>query len=46
EKYGKIDILVNNAGVTHDATLKKMTQEQWQDVINANLNSVFNMTKT
>ena len=46
EKYGKIDVLVNNAGVTHDATLKKMTQTQWQDVINANLNSVFNMTKT
>ncbi|HGC5940576.1 TPA: acetoacetyl-CoA reductase [Legionella pneumophila] len=46
EKYGKIDVLVNNAGVTHDATLKKMTETQWQDVINANLNSVFNMTKT
>ncbi|APF04282.1 TPA: acetoacetyl-CoA reductase [Legionella pneumophila] len=46
EKYGKIDVLVNNAGVTSDATLKKMTPEQWQDVINANLNSVFNMTKT
>ncbi|HAT1844410.1 acetoacetyl-CoA reductase [Legionella pneumophila] len=46
EKYGKIDILVNNAGVTSDATLKKMTPEQWQEVINANLNSVFNMTKT
>ncbi len=46
EKYGKIDVLVNNAGITHDATLKKMTQEQWQEVINANLTSVFNMTKT
>lgn len=46
EKYGKIDVLVNNAGVTNDATLKKMTEMQWQDVINANLNSVFNMTKT
>ncbi|MCE0722750.1 acetoacetyl-CoA reductase [Legionella resiliens] len=46
EKYGKIDVLVNNAGVTHDASLKKMTPEQWQEVINANLNSVFNMTKT
>ncbi|HAU0148646.1 TPA: acetoacetyl-CoA reductase [Legionella pneumophila] len=46
EKYGKIDVLVNNAGVTSDATLKKMTPEQWEDVINANLNSVFNMTKT
>jgi acetoacetyl-CoA reductase len=46
EKYGQIDVLVNNAGVTCDATLKKMTETQWQDVINANLNSVFNMTKT
>lgn len=46
EKYGTIDVLVNNAGVTNDATLKKMSPEQWHDVINANLNSVFNMTKT
>lgn len=46
EKYGKIDVLVNNAGITHDSTLKKMTETQWQDVMNANLNSVFNMTKT
>lgn len=46
EKYGQIDVLVNNAGVTSDATLKKMTETQWQDVINANLNSVFNMTKS
>ncbi len=46
EKYGKIDALVNNAGITNDTTLKKMAPEQWQDVINANLNSVFNMTKT
>ncbi|AWN72374.1 acetoacetyl-CoA reductase [Legionella anisa] len=45
ERYGKIDVLVNNAGVTSDATLKKMTSEQWQDVIQANLTSVFNMTK-
>jgi acetoacetyl-CoA reductase len=45
-KYGKIDVLINNAGITQDATLKKMTPTQWQDVINANLNSVFNMTKT
>lgn len=45
ERYGKIDVLVNNAGVTSDATLKKMASEQWQDVIQANLTSVFNMTK-
>ncbi|KTD82660.1 acetoacetyl-CoA reductase [Legionella waltersii] len=46
EQYGKVDVLVNNAGVTQDATLKKMTEMQWQNVINANLNSVFNMSKT
>ena len=37
EKFGRIDILINNAGITRDATLKKMTQEQWQQVINVNL---------
>ena len=46
ERYGKVDVLVNNAGLTCDTTLKKMTPEQWQNVIDANLNSVFNMTKT
>ncbi len=43
--YGTISILVNNAGITRDTTIKKMTVEQWQEVINVNLNSVFNMTK-
>jgi 3-oxoacyl-[acyl-carrier protein] reductase len=41
-KYGKIDILINNAGITRDATLKKMTPEQWQQVIDVNLTGVFN----
>lgn len=45
ERYGKIDALVNNAGITADATLKKMSEEQWHQVIDANLNSIFNMTK-
>lgn len=45
ERYGRIDVLVNNAGITQDSSLKKMTPEQWQDVINANLTSVFNMTR-
>lgn len=42
EKHGRIDILVNNAGITRDATLKKMTTEQWQQVIDVNLTGVFN----
>jgi 3-oxoacyl-[acyl-carrier protein] reductase len=46
KKYGKIDILVNNAGITRDATLLKMTDEQWQQVININLTGVFNCTKS
>ena len=45
DKYGTVSILVNNAGITRDSTIKKMTVEQWQEVINVNLNSVFNMTK-
>ncbi|MBI9065942.1 MAG: 3-oxoacyl-ACP reductase FabG [Salinivirgaceae bacterium] len=45
EKYKKIDILVNNAGITRDATLKKMTSEQWNQVISVNLTGVFNCTK-
>lgn len=45
ERYGRIDVLVNNAGITQDSSLKRMTPEQWQDVINANLTSVFNMTR-
>lgn len=44
-KYGQIDILVNNAGITRDASLKKMTSEQWQQVIDVNLTGVFNCTK-
>lgn len=45
ERYGSIEVLVNNAGITHDSSLKKMTSEQWQQVIDANLTSVFNMTR-
>lgn len=45
EKYGHIDVLVNNAGITSDSSLKKMSFEQWQQVIDANLNSIFNMTR-
>ena len=42
---GPVDILVNNAGITRDAMFHKMSLEQWQQVINTNLNSLFNMTQ-
>ncbi|MEM1327126.1 MAG: 3-oxoacyl-ACP reductase FabG [Bacteroidota bacterium] len=43
--FGHIDILVNNAGITRDASLKKMSAQQWQQVIDVNLTGVFNCTK-
>lgn len=43
--FGKIDILINNAGITRDATLLKMTDEQWDQVISVNLKGVFNCTR-
>jgi len=42
---GPIDVLVNNAGITRDGMFHKMTLEQWQAVINTNLNSLFNMSR-
>lgn len=45
QQFGKISILVNNAGVTRDASLLKMTAEQWQQVVDVNLTGVFNCTK-
>jgi acetoacetyl-CoA reductase len=44
-KLGPVDILVNNAGITRDTTFHKMTAHQWHEVINTNLNSVFNVTR-
>ena len=44
DQLGEIDILVNNAGITRDGMFHKMSQEQWRDVINVNLNGLFNMT--
>jgi acetoacetyl-CoA reductase len=43
--YGKIDILVNNAGITKDHTLRNMTVEEWQAVLNVNLSGPFYMIK-
>lgn len=44
-EHGPISVLVNNAGITRDATLHKMSQEQWSAVIGTNLGSVFNMCR-
>ncbi len=43
--FGTVDILVNNAGITMDAFLMRMTEQQWDTVLNVNLKSVFNFTK-
>ena len=43
--FGNIDVLVNNAGVTRDNLILRMSEQQWDEVINANLKSVFNLTK-
>ncbi len=42
---GDVDVLVNNAGITRDAIFKRMTERNWSEVINTNLNSVFNVTR-
>jgi len=44
-QLGPVDILVNNAGITRDTTFHRMTPAQWQEVINTNLNSCFNVTR-
>ena len=44
-EFGTIDVLVNNAGITRDTLLMRMSEQQWDEVINANLKSVFNLTK-
>lgn len=43
---GPVDILVNNAGITRDGTMHRMTSEQWQSVIDTNLGSCFNMSRS
>jgi 3-oxoacyl-[acyl-carrier protein] reductase len=43
--FGTIDVLVNNAGITRDTLLMRMSEQQWDEVMNANLKSVFNLCK-
>ncbi len=43
--HGPVDVLVNGAGITRDAVLRKMTREQWDQVLSVNLDSVFNLCK-
>lgn len=45
KEFGTVDVLVNNAGITRDTLLMRMTEEQWDEVINTNLKSAFNLTK-
>ena len=45
KEFGSVDVCVNNAGISKDNLLLRMTAEQWDDVMNINLKSVFNMTK-
>lgn len=45
ERFGSLDVLVNNAGITRDGLLVRMSQEDWQSVIDTNLTGVFSMTK-
>ncbi|AMQ00414.1 3-oxoacyl-(Acyl-carrier-protein) reductase [Pedobacter cryoconitis] len=44
-EFGTLDIVVNNAGITKDGLLMRMSEQNWDDVINVNLKSVFNVTK-
>lgn len=45
KEFGKVDILVNNAGISKDNLLLRLSEDQWNDVIQTNLNSVYSMTK-
>ena len=46
DAHGRVDILVNNAGITKDNLMLRMSEEDWDQVINVNLKSVFNLTKS
>jgi len=45
ERHGGVDVVVNNAGIVRDRTMKKMSQEEWQEVIDTNLTGTFNMCR-
>ncbi len=45
EEHGPVDVLVNNAGITRDGVFRKMSRDDWDAVINTNLNSLFNVTR-
>ncbi len=45
EKFGQVDMLVNNAGITRDNLMMRMKEDQWDDIMNINLKSVFNMSQ-
>nr|MBP6797522.1 SDR family oxidoreductase [Luteimonas sp.] len=44
-RFGSLDVIVNNAGITRDSTLRKMTHEQWQALLDVNLGSAFNLCR-
>jgi len=46
EDFGSVDILVNNAGITRDNILLRMKEDEWEDIINTNLSSIYKMTKS
>jgi 3-oxoacyl-[acyl-carrier protein] reductase len=46
EDFGSVDILVNNAGITRDNILLRMKEDEWEDIINTNLSSVYKMSKS
>jgi acetoacetyl-CoA reductase len=45
DRFGRVDYLINNAGITLDKTVRKMTYDDWQNVLNVNLSGAFSMTK-
>lgn len=45
-EFGEVDILVNNAGITRDNLLMRMKDDEWQDILDTNLTSVFRLSKS